>query len=128
MYTYNGELDKETFTTLFMLANMENNNDPFPDIPSEGRFLSNIVRKRIEVLKLPIVFTEYAYMYVDLFVDRPGSAVLFLIDALTKYEGQTVTIKKLAELYPHGFYDEETLVTIIDEELKTGKRKWAEIY
>lgn len=128
MYTYQGELDKETFKVFLSMALMEKNNDPFPDIPSTGRFLSNIIRKRIEVLKLPIKFTEYAYMYVDLFVDRPGSAVLLLIDALTKYENQTVDIKKLAELYPNGFYDEQTLVTIIDEELKTGKRKWAEIY
>ena len=123
MYTYQGELDKETFKLFLSMALMEKENQPFPDVPSEGRFLSNIIRKRIEVLKLPIKFTEY-----DLFVDRPGSAVLLLIDALTKYEDETITIKKLAELYPNGFYDEQTLVTIIDEELKTGKRKWAEIY
>lgn len=128
MYTYQGELDKETFKVLFTMALMEKEQKPFPDIPKEGRFLSNIIRKRVEVLKLPISFTEYAYMYIDLFVDRPGSAVLLLMDALEKYENQTVDIKKLAELYPDGFYDEETLIKIIDEEIKTGKRKWAEIY
>jgi hypothetical protein len=61
-------------------------------------------------------------------VDRPGSAIILLIDTLNKYEGQIVTIKMLAELYPMGFYDEASLIKVIDEEIKPRKRKWSEIY
>jgi hypothetical protein len=127
MYTYE-QLDEETLLTLLSLAKMEINKNPAPELPEEASFLSRIVRKRIEAMKLPINFTEYAYIAINLLVDRPGSAIILLIDTLNKYEGQIVTIKMLAELYPMGFYDEASLIKVIDEEIKPRKRKWSEIY
>jgi hypothetical protein len=95
---------------------------------NEIPFLSDIVRRRINVMKLPIIFTDLALLAVNCFVDRPGSAVLLLIDALDKYENKVVTVSDLCMLYPDGFYTNEKLIDIIDNELKNKTRKWSEIY
>lgn len=94
-------------------------------------FFSAVVKQRIESMKLPIGFTPHALLAINALADRVGSAVVILIDALTKYEGTVVTTSELADLYPSGFYDEETLTDYIDNYLKPRnptKVKWAEIY
>src|SRR5512137_2310528 len=99
---------------------------PSPSI--DEQFLVQILNKRIEVHKLPISFSDGAKLCVLALTDRPGSVVALLIDCLTNFEGQTVTSKQLADLYPVGFYDEPTMIRYIDEYLKPKKVKWAEIY
>lgn len=94
----------------------------------DEQLLVQILNKRIEVLKLPIQFTDGAKMCALALVDRPGSMVALLIDCLNNYEGKTVTSRELADLYPTGFYDEPTMLRYIDEYLKPRKVKWAEIY
>ena len=90
--------------------------------------LSRIVQLRINVMKLPISFTSAALMSVNCLCDRPGAAVLLLIDALDKYEGQKVDMKMMADLYPIGFYTEEAFIERIDKEIKEGKGKWDYVY
>jgi hypothetical protein len=94
----------------------------------DQQFLTRVLQKRIEAFKLPISFSSNARLAVLTLVDRPGSVVVLLIDCLNAYEGQTVTVDMLAELYPIGFYDEVTLSRYIEDFLKQGKVKWSEIY
>jgi hypothetical protein len=93
------------------------------DIPIAAK----IIQKRIDALNLPIKFTQRALLAVICFVDSPGEAVILLVDALTKYEGKTVTLTDLIDLYPMGFYDENSVGKYIDI-LKARKIKWSEIY
>ena len=120
---------------MFVIATLNEMADKKGEKPSEevmraveGSFLIQILNKRIEVFKLPIQFTSSAKMAILAYVDRPGSLVALLIDCLTAYEGKTVDVNMLVELYPDGFYDEETMIRYIDEYLKPRTVKWAEIY
>jgi len=90
--------------------------------------LIQILKKRIEVLELPIKFNDYALGAILSFCDRPGAVVLLLIDCLQEYENEEVTVDKLVNLYPFGFYNEQAMIDRIDNEIKTGKSKWSEIY
>jgi hypothetical protein len=99
------------------------------DVPeAEEAFLVQVLNKRIEVHNLPISFSGPAKMAVLALTDRPGSVVALLIDCLNAYEGQKVTVEKLADLYPTGFYDEDTLIRYADQYLKTRKVKWSDLY
>jgi hypothetical protein len=88
--------------------------------------LSEIVRKRVEVMKLPIKFTPAAYLAVNAFCDRPGAAVVLLIDCLNKHEGDTIDVDKLVRIYPDGFYSEDAFIRRIDVEIP--KEKWNHVY
>lgn len=116
-----------------LLLNMLSHEKDKTELPEakeylEESFLWRIISKRISVAGLPISFNLYASIAVHAFVDRPGSAVLLLIDCLNRFEGKEVTVSDLCNLYPDGFYDEDTLVDIIDNELNTRKMPWSEIY
>lgn len=91
-------------------------------------FFSQIVKKRIEVLKLPVEFTEIAIIALNCLVSNPGEAVVLLIDALNKFEGGVVNVSSLVEMYPFGFYDERSFDKYVDDLVKNKKIKWAEIY
>ncbi len=100
-----------------------------PEIPElENHFLIQILNKRIEALKLPIKFSCSAKLAALALADRPGAMVALLIDCLNAHEGETITSGHLAELYPAGFYDEDSMCKYIDEYIKPRKIKWAEIY
>ena len=94
----------------------------------EEHFLVQVLDRRIEAFKLPIKFTVPAKLAVLAYVDRPGGVVTLLIDCLNAYEGKTVDVGMLTDLYPEGFYDEKTLMRYVDDYLKPKKVKWAEIY
>ena len=114
---------------LFVAATMgEIQKSPINKEELSKLFLAQIINKRIEVMKLPIKFTDHALVAVSAFCDRPGYAVALLVDCLNKYEGQTVDCGMLADLYPMGFYDEPSLMKYVDDYLKPRKVKWAEIY
>jgi len=106
---------------------------PMDELRKERIHVIEIVLKRIEVLGLPITFTPEglvaAYAMTE---NNPGRAVIMLIDCLTKHEGGTVTASMLADLYPYGFYSEETVIDYVDNYLKNPETrsqiKWAEIY
>lgn len=94
------------------------------DLPPE----LNIVLKRIEVLELPIKFTQTALIATLALARNPGKLVVLLIECLTMYEGKTIDVEKLSHLYPAGFYKEEALADIIDNYMKTRKCKWSWVY
>lgn len=123
-------LEKEysgVLTTLLLQVNITKSDDMPGD--KELPFTSKVVKKRIEVMKLPIEFTDAALLSIDIFTQgNPGRAVVFLIDALTKFENGIVSLNDVCEkLYPMGFYTEEALEEYIDG-CKDRKYKWSEIY
>lgn len=93
-------------------------------------FLIKILDKRIEVMNLPIKFSQAGKVAALCFADRAGAMVMLLIDCLNAYEGKEVTPQMLADLYPEGFYDEDTMMRYADGYLKHPNRrvKWAEVY
>lgn len=91
-------------------------------------FLVQVLKKRLEVFKLPIEFSDDTILAMLAFVDRPGTMMVLLIDCLNAYEGKKVTVAMLVDLYPTGFYDEATFGRYIDDFLKTRKVKWSEVY
>lgn len=100
-----------------------------PQITEEEYPLScKIIKKRIEVLKLPIQFTTGGYFAIAALADNPGKAVVTLCDCLNEYENKTVTAQMISELYPWGFYKYEVFCDIVDNWMKTKKHKWANIY
>ena len=117
MYSKISEEKMKLLVKLILAENDNINLISITEIKNEtSLYLSNIILKRIEVLKLPIKFTYNALASVNIFVDRAGSAVLLLIDCLNNFnENHTVTVKDLCKLYPFGFYDEENFVKRIDE-------------
>ena len=91
-------------------------------------FPSAVVQKRVMALNLPIKFTTPAYLAISALCKGPGHAVVLLIDVLTQYEGQEVTTGMLCDLYPEGFYENESLGELIDKFMKPKKTKWSELY
>lgn len=89
---------------------------------------SQIIHARIIGMKLPIKFTDSALVAASALGINPGKAVVVLCDCLSAYEGGTVTIEKLTDLYPWGFYKDEVFRQIVDEWMKTGKHKWSHVY
>ena len=104
------------------------NKKPIPftkdDLPWEPR----AVDKRIEAFNLPIKFTPLALLSFTAFATNIGGAITILIDCLGKFEGQEVTVEKLCDLYPYGWYTEESFAKYVDEYLKPQKFEWAKVY
>lgn len=96
---------------------------------SERPFIMSVIKKLIDVFKLPINFTTGGVLALEILTrGRVGYAIAALIDCLGKYEGKTVNVEMMSELYPWGFYKEEVAEDYIDNYLKPRKVKWAEIY
>ena len=91
-------------------------------------FFTDVIDRRVEELKLPISFTNGARIAILSLIDRVEAAVVLLVDCLNAYEGRRVTVRMLADLYPTGFYDEETFIRYIDGYMKPRKTRWSEIY
>ena len=67
----------------------------------EVPFPIKIIRKRIEVMDLPIKFSPKAEILSLILTDgNPGKIMTVLIEALTIYENQTIDTDKIARLYP----------------------------
>jgi hypothetical protein len=99
----------------------------------ENVFAVEVIMKRIEAYGLPISFTPEGLIGAYALSENiPGRVVVLLIDCLTKFEGQTVTASMLADLYPFGFYSEETFTRYVDKYLKDKdmrpRVRWACIY
>lgn len=121
-------LDKESAETLCKLLFIENQGRGLPVPEGEMTFLSQIVKKRIEAMKLPVIIKNSGLIGLMCFAKNPGQAVALLIDFLTHFEGQELTANRLCELYPYGFYTEEALTDYIDNQLKPKKTKWSRVY
>lgn len=77
-------------------------------------FPIGVVLKRVKAMSLPISFTFGALLTMAFMPDRVGGVVIMLIDLLTEYEGQVVTVEKVTQKYPYGFYSEHALIERID--------------
>jgi len=115
-------------TKLIMIDQAGHQCEPTEDAPMP--FLSQIAKLRVEAFKLPISFTTNGYLTISALAHNPGAAVIVVIDAVTKFEGRKEPIgpADLCELYPNGFYDDETMCDYVDNYLKPRKVKWAEVY
>jgi len=92
-------------------------------------FPIQIFNKRIEVFNLPIKFTGKAKLLSLVYTEgNPGKMMALLIDCLQKYDGEVIDIDKLVEIYPEGFYTQESFIDYVDNYIKTRKVAWSEIY
>lgn len=97
--------------------------------PEGVPFPIGVVTKRIDAMKLPISFTLGALLMTSIMPDRAAGVVIMLIDLLSEYEGQVVTVKKVAQKYPFGFYSEDALIERIDElKADPAKEKFGYVY
>jgi len=105
-------------------------NEAEPQIPdSEMPFAIQILDKRVSVMNLPIKFTLKGKLAMWVLTDgNPGRMMTALIDCLTNHEGQEITAEIICELYPVGFYSENSLMDYVDNYIKTRQVKWSQIY
>jgi hypothetical protein len=95
----------------------------------EAPFPIQILNKRVELMELPISFTAKAKMLALILTEgNPGRIMTVLIDCLTRFEGQEVDDYKLIQVYPEGFYSENSFIDLVDNYFKLRKVKWSEIY
>lgn len=88
------------------------------------RFVFNL----IETYSLPVLFTDYALKAVAAFAKNKEEAAILLMDCLTTFERETVTVDKLMRLYIFGFYDEALVKKILVGTVYTKKHPWHFIY
>lgn len=106
---------------------------PLEELREQNIFVIEVILKRIEVMGLPIEFSPAALVGAYAMTENNvGRGMALLIDCLTEHEGKTMTASMLADMYPYGFYSEETFTSYVDDYLKNPemkpKVKWAEIY
>ena len=96
---------------------------------SDCTFLMNVIQKRIDIMKIPIKFSVSAMIACEALSEGVvGKMVIILVDCLNEYEGQEITVDKVANLYPFGFYNEEVFTDYVDNYLKPRKVNWAHTY
>ena len=96
-----------------------------------NQFLTQILNKRVEVCELQDKIDNAALaMYLCFNIPNPGAVVIYLIDLLEFYEtnGRKATVDDMADIYPLGFYNKETLIFIIDNITKRNLSVWSNIY
>lgn len=96
-----------------------------------NQFLTQILNKRVEVCELQDKIDKEALaMYLCFNIPNPGAAIIYLIELLEFYEtnGRKATIVDIADIYPRGFYNKETLIFIIDNITKQNLSVWSKIY
>lgn len=91
---------------------------------------TQILKRRIEVFKLPITFTMTGIIGMLAMTNGvPGRAVVLLVDCLNELPpGSVVNASTLGEIYPWGFYKEEIFGRYVDEVMKPKKINWSHIY
>jgi hypothetical protein len=95
--------------------------------------IAAIITKRI--LAIGAKFTVSAVLFGSLICDRPGYAVIYLIDVLNTLglgtDEEPITLKQICEkVYPNGFRTEKSLHSTIDDIKSRGKEhsKFAYLY
>ena len=72
-------LTKEQAEFLLRCITLENGNADVKEIVNEI-FFAKVIQKRIEVMKLPIQFTDYALLATNAFCEVVGEAVVLLME------------------------------------------------
>lgn len=103
-----------------------------PITTKEGRTdlsgVSKLVHNLIETYNLPVLFTDLALQAVGMFARNTDEAIILLMDCLTTFERETVTVNKLSRLYVFGFYNEELIKKIIVGTVHTKRHPWYFVY
>lgn len=120
------KMDKEQ-SMMFLQVMMGSPKGEIPD--EEAPFILKVLRSRIAALNLPIKFSVKGEVIAMILSDGiPGRMMALLIDCLTRFEGQEVTEEELVDIYPWGFYSDESFADYIDNYIKPRKCKWSDIY
>jgi len=122
------ELSQEDAAFLLQALAIERTGQDLPPEDVEASLLASIVKKRIDVLQLPVKYTTLGLLSIGCFAKNPGKAIVVLIDFLEKFENETITAEKLCTLYPWGFYNERSFTDYVDNFIRAGKARWAKIY
>ena len=105
---------------------------PNPDDDSQD-FLSRVVLKRINVLKLPLKFNFLSLHFLSDMTQNAGRIVVALIDLLNKFEltpdsePRKIMLKDVEGLYQGRNYSDEYFVYKANE-IKKGNVNWNWIY
>ena len=96
-------------------------------------FPTQVIKKRIEAMKLPISFSNSAYLATPIFAKVTGAVVILLIDCLMVYgesrKDNPITIEDICtRIYPWGKYSPEALEKRIDDIKANPKKDWNYIY
>ena len=125
------DVDKMKYITLLLLTEKNSLKKVFKQddlnrlmTESESMFLSAIVGKR--VLAIDAKFTEEAIILTSVVCDRPGSAVIYLIDVLNALgkgtDDKPITVRDICKnLYPKGFRSIKSYEKTVDEIKSKGK-------
>jgi len=125
--------EAENFMTVVMIESTDKDGfkELFKDALEES-FLLKIYDKRISGLKLEDKVSTETGVYIHLFgLDNPGKVVLMLVDILDASErlGRKIEFADVAmEVYPNGFYTDETVIGLIDKVLKPKRCSYSTIY
>ena len=99
--------------------------------PNDDLFLHNIMLKRIEAFELENFIPDYFVMYIDIYnLYNPGRVVLFvcLLVEMSKQLGRRLTVSDVNNMFPIGFYNDETCIWMIDNLIKTKIHPEYKIY
>lgn len=90
--------------------------------PNDDLFLHNIMLKRIKAFELEKYIPDYFVMYIDIYnLYKPSIVVLFvcLLVEMSKKLDRRLTVSDVNNMFPIGFYNDETCIWIIDNLMKT---------
>ena len=99
--------------------------------PNDDLFLHNIMLKRIEAFELENFIPDYFVMYIDIYnLYNPGRVVLFvcLLVEMSKQLGRRLTVSDVNNMFPIGFYNDETCIWMIDNLIKNKIHPEYKIY
>ena len=102
-------MSEGTSKDFIMCSLFEKKNVPLP--PAEELPVpAQIILKRIEAFELPIKFSFAALLAMIAIAEgNPGYCVVALIDLVTEFEGEEITIDHIVQMYPLGMYKEEVI-------------------
>lgn len=99
--------------------------------PEDELFLHNIMLKRIEAFELENFIPDYFVMYIDIYnLYNPGRVILFvcLLVEMAKELDRKLTVSDVNNMFPIGFYNDDTCIWIIDNLIKTKIHPEHKIY
>jgi len=104
--------------------------EPRTNLPEEELpFTLKMLNKRLEVMDLPIKITERAKWLLFILTEQnPGKMNVALIDCLTEYSEGKVDYDEVVDLYPMGFYTDESVIDYVENYIKPRLCRWSQIY
>lgn len=95
-------------------------------------FAYQVALRRIQSLNLQDKVSEHMALLAVLYeISNPGQVIIMLMSLLDFYDEnnkKATTEDVIVQIFPNGFYADETCLYIIDNFIKTGSAKNAVIY